>query len=357
MPITVTTTLAQPTDTRTRGDAGSIAVRWTDNSASETDYEVQSRPIGGSFSTIATVGADTELYDDTAQDRTTPREYRVRATNSETESPYSNVATHNGTSTGTSYMVLAQSESEVYGAGTWIIDGYHVDAREGFEFDHQQLSIPTVLFTGEVDSFWDNVLAEEVANIPLTNGEFRNVYRPESVGDIELRIPASLRDVFDLTITGVIRSPDETQSAFDRHDFTLEFRRRSPKPESIDSPLSQTGDWEFDHNNGVLAVDGKRVRLPSRSDDGFRVELEVEFTDEQMHDWLRQFGTPDGVAAFSIPDGDDVSRDSTTTNRQTFTLSTPTGSVVADGDYRVGSWTATPLQTDYFSVQMTLFTV
>jgi hypothetical protein len=71
-----------------------VNLTWTDNSTNETGFKIE-RQTGssGTWSQIATVGAGATSYADTTAASGTSYGYRVRATNSSGDSPYSNVAT------------------------------------------------------------------------------------------------------------------------------------------------------------------------------------------------------------------------------------------------------------------------
>ncbi len=63
-----------------------IDLSWTDTSDDETNYRVERRPSGGTYSTIDTLDADTTTYSDNGLDSGTTYEYRVTAFNAEAES-------------------------------------------------------------------------------------------------------------------------------------------------------------------------------------------------------------------------------------------------------------------------------
>ena len=70
-----------------------INLTWTDNSADELNFELQRSTISNRlFSTIATLPADTTSYADTAPSQDTLYYYRVKATNNNGDSFFTNVA-------------------------------------------------------------------------------------------------------------------------------------------------------------------------------------------------------------------------------------------------------------------------
>ena len=67
------------------GDAstpGQIALAWTDNADNETSYTVQRSDVGGSWSTIAALGANSQSFTDNTVESLTTYNYRVLAGNS-----------------------------------------------------------------------------------------------------------------------------------------------------------------------------------------------------------------------------------------------------------------------------------
>ena len=69
-----------------------INLSWTDNSNNETGFKIERKTGSGSWSQIATVGANTTSYQNTGLAQNTTYYYRVRAYNSAGNSSYSNTA-------------------------------------------------------------------------------------------------------------------------------------------------------------------------------------------------------------------------------------------------------------------------
>lgn len=85
-----------------------IALSWSDNSSSETNYTVERSTDGSTWSVVtSTLAANTIAYVDTGRSENTAYYYRVKATSGGNSSPYSMVAS-------TSTVLLAPS-----GIGTW----------------------------------------------------------------------------------------------------------------------------------------------------------------------------------------------------------------------------------------------
>ncbi|MHC5140066.1 MAG: fibronectin type III domain-containing protein, partial [Planctomycetota bacterium] len=70
-----------------------IDISWTDNASNETGFKIErSKRNNGSFVQIATVGANVTSFSDTGLKKNTTYYYRVRATNADGDSAYSNEA-------------------------------------------------------------------------------------------------------------------------------------------------------------------------------------------------------------------------------------------------------------------------
>ena len=71
----------------------SVNVGWVDNADNETSFKIERCTGGGcnTFAQIDVVGADTVLYPDTGLSASTAYRYRVRATNADGSSAYSNI--------------------------------------------------------------------------------------------------------------------------------------------------------------------------------------------------------------------------------------------------------------------------
>ena len=79
--------------TATTASESIIDLGWTDNATNETGVKIERKlTIGGTFAQIALVGADIVVYSDTGLAASSHYYYRVRATNSQGDSTYSNTA-------------------------------------------------------------------------------------------------------------------------------------------------------------------------------------------------------------------------------------------------------------------------
>lgn len=74
-------------------NANRIDLAWTDNSSDETGFKIERKIAGGTFTQIATVGANVTQYQDSGVAADTTYVYRVRAARTAGDTLYSNEAT------------------------------------------------------------------------------------------------------------------------------------------------------------------------------------------------------------------------------------------------------------------------
>lgn len=102
----------------TAQSTSAIGLTWSDNANNEDNYQVQRSPNGsGSWSTIATLGANSTSYSNTGLSASTAYFYRVRATNSHGNSGWSNTesATTQASSSGIQSGGIYRINSRVSG--------------------------------------------------------------------------------------------------------------------------------------------------------------------------------------------------------------------------------------------------
>lgn len=83
----------------TAQSSSSIRLTWTDNAGNETGFQIE-RLVNGSWTQVATVGANVTSWDDTGLTSATSYSYRVRASNSYGTSTYTNTASATTSSSG-----------------------------------------------------------------------------------------------------------------------------------------------------------------------------------------------------------------------------------------------------------------
>ena len=94
-PPTLEVTYASPLPARpsfftaTPGTGTNIDLAWSDNSSTETGFQIERRPVGGSFALLQTAAADSTTFTDTATTLGTTYEYRIRANSASGDSAWS----------------------------------------------------------------------------------------------------------------------------------------------------------------------------------------------------------------------------------------------------------------------------
>lgn len=105
------TSVAAPSSlSASAASSSQINLSWNDNSNNETGFSIERSTGGGSYSAIATVGANTTSYSNTGLSASTSYTYRVRAYSGSTYSSYSNTASAT-TSGGTSSYCSVQGST------------------------------------------------------------------------------------------------------------------------------------------------------------------------------------------------------------------------------------------------------
>ncbi len=92
--LTLKVAFPPPTNVRATGVSQTqIDFEWQDNSIGEAEFQIESAPLGGNFTPLATVGANSTRYPHAGLAPNTTVRYRVRAVNDLLISPWSAVAT------------------------------------------------------------------------------------------------------------------------------------------------------------------------------------------------------------------------------------------------------------------------
>jgi hypothetical protein len=132
-PGTVTIPTAPTGLSATAASSSQINLAWTDAANNETGFRIErSTTSGGTYTEIATVGANISSYQNTGLTASTAYYYRVRAYNAAGNSGYSNVANATTQAGASGTVSTLQAESASLGGGTvtetsnagWLGTGY-----------------------------------------------------------------------------------------------------------------------------------------------------------------------------------------------------------------------------------------
>ena len=105
----------------TAASSSAINLAWTDNSSNETGFKIERKTGSGSYSQIATVGANVTSYQSTGLAASTTYTFRVRASNAAGNSSYSNEASAT-TQSGSGGVPAAPSSLTATAASSSAID-------------------------------------------------------------------------------------------------------------------------------------------------------------------------------------------------------------------------------------------
>ncbi|MFQ5454664.1 MAG: fibronectin type III domain-containing protein [Nitrospirota bacterium] len=122
-----------------------IYLMWTDNSSSETGYEIERKTgVAGTYALVATLAANVNTYTDSGLNEITGYYYRIKAVNSVTGSPYSNevnATTMLNPPTGVTATPVSGSQIDM----TWIDNsssetGYKIERKQGVSGTYTQIA-------------------------------------------------------------------------------------------------------------------------------------------------------------------------------------------------------------------------
>jgi len=103
----------------TASSSSQIDLSWQDNSNNEDGFKIERKIQGGSYSQIATVGANVTSYSNTGLNSGTTCCYRVRAYNAAGNSGYSNESCATTLSAGTAAVFRVDNQGDVYSDGAY----------------------------------------------------------------------------------------------------------------------------------------------------------------------------------------------------------------------------------------------
>lgn len=198
--------------------ASRINLTWQDNSSNETGFKIERRIGSGSWTQVATVGANISSFQNTGLSAGTNYEYRVQASNLAGDSPYSN---------STSATTLQQAMTVNFGDGAAKSVTY-TDADGTTATVQLKGGQGTLEFTGEIDDITDTkkgiivtgsnvavsqVVIEDAANAALTvklkDGDGRVTWGGLTADGSVKSIKARGVDIAgDVTITGLLGGAD-----------------------------------------------------------------------------------------------------------------------------------------------------
>jgi hypothetical protein len=138
----------------TAAGSAQVNLAWTDTANDETGYEVERSTNGSTFSLAATLGANSESFNDTGRSASTTYWYRVRATNGGGPSGYSNTA-NASTDPSSVQLYLVTSESSNHG----VVNGSY-SATNGDDGSYQTITERTAKKRNSLEHEWS------IANVP-----------------------------------------------------------------------------------------------------------------------------------------------------------------------------------------------
>jgi len=207
------TTLTAPSSLHATATSGTqIVLDWTDNTNNETGFKIEESTTGsGSWSQIATVGANIVIYKRTGLTPGDTRYYRVRAYTSYTNSSYSNIS-GDTTDVGGSSSVTATTSISTSVAGE-LVGSSSVTVNTGLGGDsavsaaayyqyffgsyNGKVFIENVGYTSDdgnkIDSYWLSKQTDFADEDPECLGKWKTVYAMQLwYKDIDASVPVTI---------------------------------------------------------------------------------------------------------------------------------------------------------------------
>jgi hypothetical protein len=249
----------------------------------------------------------------------------------------------------------------VIGSVDWIIESTALLNLDTVEFDAKTVTLSGVA-AGYRLRHLRNIRAgaEKVNVVANDEGRFRAVDRSLN-GNVYKVTPPVDETPPHTSQKMLVADYNETRVSRDSEKQQLEIVFQ--KPESRDptgsepSQTASTGEWLFEFWSGSIATRRVTPERESAVEIAKDVEsLQLTLTAEQMLVLATSATYPDAASVVEIPDGDNLARDNSSSNRQTVDVTAPSGKegALASGTYVVSEWTATRLDSDSYEVALNL---
>lgn len=192
-------------------------------------------------------------------------------------------------------------------------------------------------------AYQDRQLADGTAQARDTSGGSNNF---DPIPPIRMQPPRTTRTFFVDNVSRRRTSAD-TQGIIGTISLVAQDTRSAVTgyTDAVDSSK-----WEFDFNGGRIVTD--RV---STIDQGPTTSVELILTESQAELFETLTAATAGAVVATVPDGESYSRDTTPNNRQTVTITPPSGAAdpaIPQGDYVVENWESVGNDGFAFRVRM-----
>jgi hypothetical protein len=247
-----------------------------------------------------------------------------------------------------------------FGTPNWIVAGYPFGA-DTVESDAKTLTLSAVVARyrlGQIRKVRE--AAEKVGVVVDDNGRFKAVDRSRVGNKYTVKPPVAEnppRETTDMLVADY--SEERVSKQENKSEVELVLQRPASRDKTGDEPSQtrETGEWLLEFHSGAIATRRITPERTSAVETAKDVEsLQLVLTAEQTLVLETSATYPDAVSVVEVPDGTNLAQDNSTDDRQTVTVTAPSGKeeVLGDGTYVVDGWTSTRLDSDSYEVSLDL---
>jgi len=245
-------------------------------------------------------------------------------------------------------------------AGDWQVAGYPFEA-DTVESTAKTLTLSAVVARyrlGQIRNVRE--AAEKVGVVVDDNGRFEAVDRSRTGNTYTVEPPKRERPprrVSDMLVADY--SEERVSKQESKSEVEIVLQRPASRDPTGDEPSQtrETGEWLLEFANGAIATRRITPERQSAVETAKDVEsLQLVLTAEQVLVLETSATHPDAVSVVEVPDGTNLAQDNSTDDRQTVTVTAPSGKeeVLDDGTYVVDGWTSTRLDSDSYEISLDL---
>lgn len=225
---------------------------------------------------------------------------------------------------------------------SWSIDGTDLEA-DSLSLDHQTLTLGSEVTTS-IDHWRQYDRAGDFEVVNGANGDFRAFDTSGGAqGPVTITPPTEWSPAPFGSVEALVESYSESQIAPGRFEIELSFQRTTNISRDATDP-GGTGAWEFGFSLGTIGLNGggldEQVLVAERDGDPTdgAWTLPLLLDDQQARIVMESLSHVGATAERTVPDGENFRIDTTTNQKNTVSLTTPSRATVQDGTYVATGW-------------------